>query len=430
MPTTRRRFLQTSLAGTALAATGLSLPRFLARTARACQASSIGREKLLVIVQLSGGNDGLNTVVPFRDDLYHKARPTLRVAKDRALKLTDDLGLHPDLSGFKGMFDSGLLSVITNVGYPNPDRSHFRSMDIWHTADLSPETVNDGWLGRVIDRCGCPALVKSGIGGATEDATRKADPNIPFALHLDREIMPLALKTQQVAVPSIDDIAAFQLQGDPDSLAQALGGNRGGKSDGLNEAAGDLLFVQRTAVAACATAQRIKLVASDRLMSSPYPTYGLAARLQQIAQLIGAEFGPRVYYTSLGGFDTHARQMLAHGPLLRELSDSVAAFFADLKQRGLADRVLLLTFSEFGRRLAENGGQGTDHGAAAPVFLAGPAVNAGVLGDPPNLNDLDEGDVKHRVDFRQIYAAILDRWIGVSSREVLGREFKTLNVLA
>lgn len=431
MGTTRRRFLQTSLTGATLAATGLSLPRFLARTARASQSAGARGEKILVVVQLSGGNDGLNTVVPFRDDLYHKARPTLRIAQDRALKLTDDLGLHPDMSGFKGMFDDGLLSVITNVGYPNPDRSHFRSMDIWHTAADSPESAQDGWLGRVVDRCGCPDLAKGKGTGAATGSMPTIDANIPLALHLDHDILPLALKTRRLAVPSIDDIAAFQLQGDPARLARALAAERGNaaKAAELTEAAADLLFVQRTAVAACANAERIKLMAADRQMKSPYPSFGLAARLRQIAQLIGAEFGPRVYYTSLGGFDTHARQVLAHGPLLRELSESVAAFFADLKSRGLADRVLLLTFSEFGRRLAENGGQGTDHGAAAPAFVAGPAVKAGVLGGPPNLKDLDEGDVRHRVDFRQIYAAILDRWIGVSSREVLGREFKSLDLM-
>lgn len=431
MGTTRRRFLQTSLTGATLAATGLSMPQFLARTARASQSTAASGEKILVVVQLSGGNDGLNTVVPFRDDLYHKARPTLRVAKDRALRLTDDLGLHPDMSGFKGMFDDGLLSVITNVGYPNPDRSHFRSMDIWHTADLSPEAAQDGWLGRVVDRCGCPDLAKEKSKVGATGATRANDANIPFALHLDHDNLPLALKTRRLAVPSIDDMAAFQLEGDSARLTQALAADRGGaaKAGELSEAAADLLFVQRTAVTACANAERIKLVAADRQMKSPYPSFGLAARLRQIAQLIGAEFGPRVYYTSLGGFDTYARQTLAHGPLLRELSESVAAFYADLKSRSLADRVLLLTFSEFGRRLAENGGQGTDHGAAAPAFLAGPAVKAGVLGEPPNLKDLDEGDVKHRVDFRQIYAAILDRWIGVPSREVLGRKYESLDLI-
>lgn len=413
MRATRREFLQTSLAGATLAATGLSLPRFLSRTALA--ASRGAGERVLVVVQLSGGNDGLNTVVPYRDDLYQRARPTLRVAEDRALKLDDHLGLHPDMPGFKRLFDDGLLSVVTNVGYPNPDRSHFRSMDIWHAADTAPEARHDGWLGRVVDRCGCPEL--SGQSG------RRADATVPFALHLDDEALPLALKTQRLAVPSIRDLAAFRLDGDAAALSSALSAPR----DAAPES--DLLFVQRTAVAACANAERIRMVSEDRQAKSPYPSYGLATRLQQIAQLIGADFGPRIYYTSLGGFDTHARQALAHGPLLRELADSVAAFYDDLKRRGLAERVLMLTYSEFGRRLAENGGQGTDHGAAAPVFVAGPACRAGVIGGPPNLKDLDEGDVRHAVDFRSVYSAILDQWLAVPAATILGGEFAGLDVL-
>jgi uncharacterized protein (DUF1501 family) len=416
MQATRREFLQSSLAGATLAATGLSLPRFLSRTALA--ASCRTGERVLVVVQLSGGNDGLNTVVPYRDDLYQKARPTLRIAAERALKLDDTLGLHPDLTGFKRLYDDGLLSVVTNVGYPNPDRSHFRSMDIWHTADTSPEARHDGWLGRVVDRCGCPELTNASSPNA------QAASNVPFALHLDDDSLPLALKTQRLAVPSVRDVAAFRLDGDAAALKDALAAPRDAAAES------DLLFVQRTAVAACANAERIRMVAEDRKAKSPYPSYGLATRLQQIAQLIGAEFGPRIYYTSLGGFDTHARQALAHGPLLRELADSVAAFYDDLKKRGLSERVLLLTYSEFGRRLAENGGQGTDHGAAAPVFVVGPACRAGIVGGPPNLKDLDEGDVRHAVDFRSVYSAILDRWLSVPSAAILGGNFAPLDVLA
>ena len=415
MHATRREFLQSSLTGATLAATGLSFPRFLARTAYAAPRGA--GERILVVVQLSGGNDGLNTVVPFRDDLYHKARPTLRIAADRALKLDDSLGLHPDMPGFKRLFDDGQLSVVTNVGYPNPDRSHFRSMDIWHAADTSPEARHDGWLGRVVDRCGCPEL------GAPSRPSANAESNVPFALHLDDDALPLALKTQRQAVPSIRDIGAFQIAGDAAAFKDALAAPRDAAADS------DLLFVQRTAVAACANAERIRMVAEDRRAKSPYPPYGLATRLQQIAQLIGADFGPRIYYTSLGGFDTHARQTLAHGPLLRELADSVAAFFDDLKQRGQAEGVLLLTYSEFGRRLAENGGQGTDHGAAAPVFLAGPACRAGVIGGPPNLTDLDEGDVKHKTDFRAIYSTIRDRGLAAPRATLLGGECAHLDVI-
>jgi uncharacterized protein (DUF1501 family) len=367
-----------------------------------------------VVLQLTGGNDGLNTVIPYQDDLYHKARPALRIGADRALRLDDVLGLHPDMTGLKRLFDEGWLEVITNVGYPNPDRSHFRSMDIWHTASLTPETVHDGWLGRVVDRWGCP-----GLGVASQ--TPPSDAVAPLALHLDEATLPLALKTQRQPVPSIRGLDAFRIRGDADTLAQSIAALRDPASD-------DLLFVQRTAVSSCANARRIEMVAADRVTRSPYPGYGLATRLQQIAQLLGADFGPRIYYTSLGGFDTHARQAATHAALMRELSDSVAAFFDDLKSRRLADRVLLLTFSEFGRRVAENGGQGTDHGAAAPVLLVGPACKSGVTGQPPDLKDLAEGDLRHEIDFRGVYGSLLGDWLGFAPSAILGPEIQPLSL--
>lgn len=412
MKPSRREFLTTGLGGAALAATSLSVPGFLSYTARAAAGGSARRRdgSILVVVQLTGGNDGLNTVVPHRDDRYHKARPTLRIASDRALSLTDALGLHPDMTGLKRLFDDGLLEIVTNVGYPNPDRSHFRSMDIWHTARLTPEDAQDGWLGRLVDRCGCPGLADDARRSTVRPGS--SDVAVPFALHLDDDVLPLALQTRRQPVPSVRSLDAFRLPADADALADAIALPRDAATD-------DLLFVQRTAVSSCAQARRIELVASDRVARAPYPGYGLATRLQQIAQLIGADFGPRIYYTSLGGFDTHARQAATHAALLRELSDSIAAFYDDLKARRLADRVLLLTFSEFGRRVAENSGQGTDHGAAAPVFLVGGDCKAGVTGPPPDLANLLDGDLRHNVDFRSVYARVLDEWLEIPSVEVL-----------
>lgn len=416
MSSTRREFLVRAAAGAPLLAAGASLPGFLCRTARAAADQGRGKaardERILVVVQLSGGNDGLNTVIPFADDRYHKARPTLRVAPERVLRLNDAVGLNPEMSGFKRLFDDGQLAVINNVGYPNPDRSHFRSMDIWHTALLGPENARDGWLGRVVDR-------------------EKSDGDAPLALHMDDDSLPLALKSRHVAVPSIRDIAAFKLHGDARALAEAVSAPRadsGATSDSptaaaLRAAHDDLLFVQRTAVASCRNAQRLEQIVSAEGAAGGYPDFRLAGRLRQIAQLIGADFGPRIYYTSLGGFDTHARQVLAHGPLLRELSESVAAFYADLKRRGTGERVLLLTFSEFGRRVAENGSQGTDHGAAAPMFLAGPACKAGVHGAGPDLGRLIEGDVAHALDFRGVYAEVLQNWLKIDAAAVLGGRF-------
>ncbi|RMF84889.1 MAG: DUF1501 domain-containing protein [Planctomycetota bacterium] len=407
MAPTRREFLAAGLSGATLLATGPVLPGFLARTARA--ASSQNDERILVVVQLTGGNDGLNTVIPFEDDRYHRLRPTLRIGPQRVLKLNDTLGLHPEMAAFQRMYDDGLLSVVTNVGYPNPNRSHFASMDIWHCAQTGLQRCETGWLGRVVDR-------RASAGDA------------PFALHLDYEALPLALKTENQAVPSITNLDAFRLRGEADSLTHLLNASQEAPAV-LDAAALDALrFVQRTAVASCANARRLEQIRTEQTMRAEYPGYGLARRLQQIAELIGADFGPRIFYTSLGGFDTHARQTLAHGPLLRELSESVAAFFDDLRARGRDRHVVLMTFSEFGRRVAENGSQGTDHGAAAPMFLAGPACRPGVLGSAPDLANLAEGDVRFERDFRTIYAAVLRDWLMIDPKEILGQPFEPARI--
>lgn len=394
---TRREFLKTS-AGASLIASGISMPGFLASTARA--AGTMSDERILVVVQLSGGNDGLNTVVPYEDDRYHALRPTLRVGKGQVHALDDALGLHPSMGALKGMYDEGNLSVVMNVGYPNPNRSHFRSMDIWHTAHPERDDIETGWIGRAVDR--------------SNDAT--------FALHLANEPLPLSLHAERTPVPSIADIGAFHLRDGGEDLTATIERARRGASD-------DLLFVQRTAIAACQNADRLDRIASDDT-GAGYPGYGLARRLSQVASLIGAGFPTRVYYTSLGGFDTHARQELSHPPLLTELSESVAAFYRDLKARGEDKRVLLLTFSEFGRRVGENAGRGTDHGAAAPMLLAGPACAGGIVGSPPELANLEEGDVRHSVDFRSVYADVLDRWLEVGAGDVLGRRFEPTRVVS
>ncbi len=401
MESTRREFLGQGIATASLLATGATLPALWPQAAEAGGPGGDGR--ILVVVQLSGGNDGLNTLVPFRDDDYHAARPSLRIAADRVLRLDDDLGLHPEMVPFKRLYDDGLLSMVSNVGYPGPDRSHFRSMDIWHTASLVPEDARDGWLGRAID------------------AHAKASGS-PLALHFDGGPLPLALRSGRQIVPSIQSVEAFKLHGKADTIARAIAAPRDGASE-------DLLFAQQTAIASCANARQIQRISDRASGSATYPGHGLARRLKQIALLIRAEFGPRIYYTSLPGFDTHARQSLAHGPLLRELSASVAAFFGDLKESGLADRVLLVAFSEFGRRVKENGSRGTDHGVAGPMFLAGPACKPGMVGGRPDLTDLDDGDIRHRVDFRAVYAAILERWLRIDHAPILGGSFKPVDVL-
>ncbi len=401
----RRAFLQrtaSTFSGAALIASGSTLPGFLIRSAHAAArdpSKSPSDSTILVIVQLTGGNDGLNTVIPFADDRYHNARPTLRSAAAGSHHLSDSLALHPDMVAFKRLHDGGLLSVITNVGYPNPDRSHFRAMDIWHTASLAPEQARDGWLGRSVDRL---------TSSLADDAPS------PAALHLDDSALPLALQSQTNAVPSISSLDSLRLsagaRASESSLRAALS----------NPATDDLLFVRRVALSSCANARRIEQVAARNDSRDSYPSYPLASRLRQIARLIESDFGARIYYTSLAGFDTHSGQSLVHGSLLRELAESLAAFNADVSRLGLADRVLCMTFSEFGRRLNENGSQGTDHGAAAPMFLIGRNLHSGIIGSAPNLADLDQGDVRFQTDFRSVYAAVLERWLHLDSAAVLG----------
>ena len=403
MGTTRRDFMIQGVGGATLVAGGFTLPGFLWRTASAARPEV--DESVLVVIQMTGGNDGLNTVIPFTNDVYHRARPTLRIAPDDVVRLDGELGLHPQMTAFKRLYDQGALGVISNVGYPNPDRSHFRSMDIWHCGCAEPEHAVDGWLGRVVDR-------------HTEGR------EVPLAINLDDGPLPLALHARSRPVPSIKSLDAFRLRADPDVLAASAGASRDAPSD-------DLLYVQRLTVSSCENAKRIKeVVSADAGSSGAYPDYRLASRLRQIAQLIGADFGARIYYTSIGGFDTHARQALAHGQLLRELSESIAAFHSDLRRRGQSDRVVLMTFSEFGRRVDENGSQGTDHGAGAPMFIVGDACRAGVTGGVPNLENLLEGDVRHEIDFRRVYATLLDDWLGVDPTPILGQHYPKLDLWA
>lgn len=402
MTLTRRDFLTRSLAGSTILATGATLPGFLARTARASAGFGPGHERILVVVEMNGGNDGLNTVVPYRADDYYRARPTIALPRTDVLPLDDHLALHPAMRPLARLHERGWLAVCENVGYPNPDRSHFRSMDIWQSATPCPEEVRTGWLGRAADRL--------------------AEPDTPYALHLDATALPAALRTTRRAVPSIEAIDAFRLDGDADAI-EAIA--RTGHAD----ANADLQFVRRTAVSSCRQARRLAALGTDAEAAARYPAHGLANRLAQIARLIGAEFGPRVYYTSMGGFDTHARQLPTHAALLTELASSIGAFFDDLEARRLHERVVVMTFSEFGRRVDENGSQGTDHGAAAPMFLAGPGVQSGIVGGLPDLGDLGRGDLKHRVDFRSVYASVLDDWLGIPSRTILGAPFPGLPLL-
>lgn len=418
---TRREFLRAGLLGGALAQTA---PAFLlstinalhATTTRAAVQGITGRDaSILVVLQLSGGNDGLNTVVPYQNDFYRKARPTIAINERDVLKLDGMNGLHPGLVGIRELYDEGLASILHGIGYPNPNRSHFRSMEIWHTAVDANRSSNQGWLGRYFD-----------------NACSSCDPTI--AIHIGKENpQAFAAKIPKgISIPSdkavpFDDpmMEAHAMMDGAD--ANAAGGSitylRGGGGTTQIDA---LDFIERTAMQAQVSSEQINSISKAYAVQETFPATGLGRDLRTVAQLIGGGMPTRIYYVSLGGFDTHVNQLGAHRNLLATLGDAMKAFMRELKRQGNQERVLTLTFSEFGRRVGENAGRGTDHGAAAPCFLFGGKVKAGVHGKMPSLNpsDLSEGDIVFNTDFRSIYATILEDHMKADSRPILGRYFK------
>lgn len=411
---TRRGFLgQIGAAG--IVGIGCTPPSFLCRAALAKGSEGKAERdgRVLVILQLAGGNDGLNTVIPHGDDAYYKARPGIAIPKGAVLQLDKRLGLHPAMTGFKELHDEGSLAILQGVGYANPDRSHFRSMDIWHTA--RPEVVNteDGWLGRALD--------------ATLDRHAGTLP----ALALGMERLPLALVSAKVNVPTVGDLAGYQLHlgAGPEPARKLRRELIDQLTAGADAHGSDLDFIRKTARTAYTSAEKLKNVMASYKPAADYPATGLAQKLKMVAQVLATDLGTRVFFLSLDGFDTHAQQSAAHFGLLAELAGAVRAFFKDLKGHKLDDRVMLATFSEFGRRVKENGSLGTDHGAASQMFVVSPRVKAGIHGKHPSLTDLGEGDLKFHTDFRSVYATLLEKWLGFPSDPVLGKKFPTLNIV-
>lgn len=399
--TNRRDFLKTS----SLIGIGSTLPTFLAKTALAApMADQKGaKDTILVVVQLTGGNDGLNTVIPYKDPTYGKYRPTIAIPADKVKKLDDQVGLHPSLEGLAELYQDRSFSVIQAVGYPNPSQSHFRSMDIWHAASTA-ESLTEGWIGKALKHMNSSA----------------------FHVAAGNESSPLALNGAPARVPSIKSLEDFQLRLSESAQKPVLEGSaKVGSSTGPSM----LDFVRRTALNTYSSTDKLKEIGKDYTPKVPYPATGLANRLKLCAQLIDAGLGSRIFYVSIDGFDTHASQggvAGAHANLLNEVSSAIHAFYKDLSARGHKDRLLIMTFSEFGRRAKENGSKGTDHGSGAPVFVVGGKLKGGVIGKHPDLNDLDNGNLKHSIDFREIYATLLDQWLGVPSRDILGEAYKPL----
>ncbi len=406
----RRDFLRFSLAGSSMVALTGAIPNFLGRTAaQTPQAQAQGaRDTILVVVQLTGGNDGLNTVVPFGNADYNRLRPTLRITN--SLRVADGIGLHPSMTGLHGLLQDNALCIVQGVGYPNPDQSHFRSMDIWHAASTD-RTLTEGWIGKALRHV--PAAASFHLANANEAA-------------------PLALTGAPTRVPSIANLDDFQQR-----LQASSAADRRRQRELLESAARPaanqpsmLDFVQRTAVQTYASSQRLAAIGRDyQPRGVTYPQSALGNHLKLAAQLIDAGLGARLFYVTQDGFDTHAGQLPVHANLLRDVSDSITAFYRDLAARGNGNRVLIMTFSEFGRRGHENGSQGTDHGSGAPMLLVGGRVRTGLIGQHPSLANLVNGNLPHHYDFRQVYASVLDRWLGLPSRQILGQAFEPVDVL-
>lgn len=394
----RRRFLQVG----SLASASLMLPKFLKAFEKG-QLVPPGN-KVLVIIQLSGGNDGLNTVIPYRNDIYYRSRPVLGIKRDAALSLNDDLGIHPALKTFKALYDEGHLSVLNNVGYPNPDRSHFRSMDIWHTASDSKDYWGSGWIGRYLDaQCkGCDKPTQ--------------------ALEID-DTLSLALKGEQVKGLALTDPARLFGTSNEKYFTSLL---KNQQEHGHNEHDNaDYLYktMAETISSAAYIQQQFKTYKTKEL----YPNSALGKNLKTIAGLVMTDINTSVYYVSHGSFDTHVGQDGQQKRLFEQLDEAVKSFTDDLKKNNRFQDVVVMTFSEFGRRVAQNASGGTDHGTANNMFLIGGGLKEkGILNEGPDLADLQDGDLKYRVDFKSVYATLLGNWLGADDKGILQQEYERL----
>jgi len=404
MSQSRRDFLKRS----ALATAGTMLiPSFLSafQQGQHLQASN---GKKLVVIQLAGGNDGLNTVVPYQNDIYYRSRPNLAIAKNEVLRLNDDLGLNPALTGLKSLYDDGLCMLINSVGYPNPDRSHFRSMDIWHTGSNANEYWQSGWVGRLLD-------------AQCQQHCEQAH----LAIEVD-DTLGLALKGEQIKGLATQDPKKLYRATQDKGLRYLV--NK--YPELVDEHDHEVTYLYKTMAETFASADYVYEKSKVYRSSQTYPQNKLGRNLKTIAELIISGSDTKVYYVSFSGFDTHANQKNQQSRLLKNYSEAVTAFVKDLKKNGFLDDTLIMTFSEFGRRVAQNASNGTDHGTANNLFLMGGKLKkAGVFNQAPDLKDLDNGDLKFQVDFRKVYATILENWMDVNASNVLNRNFEKLTIV-
>lgn len=394
----RRKFLKQS----SLASSLFFVPSFV-RAFEEVAANKLGYKRL-VIIQLSGGNDGLNTVVPFRNDLYYKERPTLGLAQNDIIKLNDEVGLNASLAPLKRLYDKGYVSIINNVGYPNPIRSHFRSMDIWQTASDSNQYSQSGWIGRYLDTYG-------------------KDPH--SAIEID-DSLSLAMKGERMnAIATKDPKIMYNLSKGP----YLKNINKHLTDKHLSEH--NLGYLYKSMIAAESSAKYIYETSKTVTSKKEYPKNKFGKQMKTTAQLINSHLQTKVYYTSLGGFDTHVNQKATQKRLLNMYAEGVEAFVEDLKANNTFKDTLILTFSEFGRRVKQNASVGTDHGTANNVFIIGENLKSqGLYNNMASLSDLDDnGDLKFEIDFRTIYATVLDKWLEVDDKKVLNKSFSQLDFI-
>ena len=391
----RKEFLQIS----SLATASLMMPKFL----KAFDGKRLvpPGNKVLVVLQFSGGNDGLNTVIPIQNDIYYKSRPKLGIEKDKALLLTDEAGINPALVAFKDLYDDGSLGIINSVGYPNPDRSHFRSMDIWQSGSDSDKYIYTGWLGRYLDaQCnGCAKPTQALEVDDVLSLALKGENNKGLAVKDPKRLY----NTSHEKYFKDIDTAHKHEEETVDYLYKTL-------SETLSSA--DYIF------------QQSKLHPSSQI----YPSTETGKNLKTIASLIMSDINTKVYYLSLGSFDTHVNQEAQQKRLFTELNDAMASFVKDMKNNNRFQDVMVMTFSEFGRRVAQNASGGTDHGTANNMFfISGALKQKGLINAMPDLNDLNEGDLKHTVDFKNVYATVLNKWLGADDASILGKKYDLMN---
>lgn len=395
----RRHFLKR----TAIASGVLMVPAFL-KPFEALSQSDLTGYKNLVIIQLSGGNDGLNTIIPYGNDIYYQKRSTIAINQNDIVKLNDMQGFNPALSALKEIYDQGWMSIINSVGYPNPDRSHFRSMDIWQTASDSNQFLTTGWIGRYLD---------SACAGCNKPYT---------AIEVD-DTLSLAMKGDRMKAIAVQDpYKLYQATREPffKDLVH--------EHESANLSEDNLGYLYKTMIETYSSAEYIQNTSKTYSVKADYPETQLGNQLKTVSKFINSGLQTRVYYVSLSGFDTHVRQQDQQDRQLKIYGDAVAAFIKDLKQSGKLDDTLVMTFSEFGRRVEQNASNGTDHGTANNILIYGGKLKKpGFYNDSPDLTQLDNGDLKYQIDFRDVYATLLDKWLNVNNSQVLTRNFSGLD---